>query len=160
MHIFVYISSPSGNDIKCQGYIFIPKPGSSKIQIFQWGRLTHCGLVCIFTSNSWVSISLVNGLVPIWHQTIIQTNADLLSITPLKIKSIWNSVHSVIIHIYIYIYSLFIITNAAQSPFKMGYLFPNTHDTDPIAQLAHEVRWNCVSTTNFVKRSVFSKLSW
>ena len=29
-------------------------------------------------SEHWVSIGLDNGLVPIWHQAIIQTNADLL----------------------------------------------------------------------------------
>ena len=54
--------------------------------------LTHLPLVPnIYASMNWISIGSDNGLLPVQHQAITWTNADLLSIGPLGINfsEIW-----------------------------------------------------------------------
>ena len=48
--------------------------------------LTHPPSCRIYASVNWVSIGSDNGLSPIRRQAIIQTNADLLAIGPLRIN--------------------------------------------------------------------------
>ena len=57
-------------------------------------ELTHLPLVHIYASVNWRSTGSGNGLLPVRHQAITWTSADLFSIGPLgaNFSEIWNLV--------------------------------------------------------------------
>ena len=58
--------------------------------------LSHLSIVPHIVVSELFSIGSVNGLSPIWHQTIIQTKAGLLSIRPLgtNFGEIWTKIQN------------------------------------------------------------------
>ena len=83
--IFKYLLGFKIDETDCWWYwmLFLRRPFITWLKrsiLTHWGRVTH---IYIYASFNMVIICSDNGLLPLWHQAIIWTNAKILIIGPL-----------------------------------------------------------------------------